>query len=122
VPIVQQLQRDVATLSQTAQDQSATIADLQAALSAQSATLSNVQSDVSAHGNQLLFVTVDGTEMYITGANLNIRDGSGQTVIPKPAGGVLPTTSGPSRTDLVTSSSGTTIRTELFCGRDRPIS
>jgi hypothetical protein len=55
---------------------------LQAALSAQNGTISNLQSDVAALGNKLLFVTVDGTEMYITGANLNIRDGSGQTIIP----------------------------------------
>jgi hypothetical protein len=40
------------------------------------ANLQNVQLDIQ---NKLQFVTVSGTDMFVTGANLNIRSGLGST-------------------------------------------
>ncbi len=48
-------------------------------LNNQSAAISALQATVGDHTTRLQFVTVSGTEMYITGANVNIRDGSGST-------------------------------------------
>jgi hypothetical protein len=52
---------------------------LQSALDSQRQTINELQASVLDHSNKLQFVTVVGTEMYVTGANLNIRDGSGAT-------------------------------------------
>lgn len=69
---VDTLQARVATLETTVSTQSSQIASLQTAVS----TLQTGQATLQA---KLQFVTVSGTEMYITGANLNVRSGSGAT-------------------------------------------
>jgi hypothetical protein len=64
----------------------AQIATLQAAVNAlqqqvsdQANVISSLKATVDDHTTKLQFVTVVGTDMYITGANVNIRDGSGST-------------------------------------------
>jgi hypothetical protein len=52
---------------------------LQQQVSDQANEISSLKAIVDDHTARLQFVTVAGTEMYITGANLNIRDGSGAT-------------------------------------------
>src|SRR3974390_1354566 len=77
--IVTDLQHQVADLKTTVQSQAAAIRTLQSQLQAQQGTLDRIDNTVREHAGKLQFVTVEGTEMYITGANLNIRDGSGAT-------------------------------------------
>jgi trimeric autotransporter adhesin len=69
---VAELQQAVATLTSQ-------VHALQSALNSQGQAISALQAAVLDQSNKLQFVTVSGTEMYITGANLNIRDGSGAT-------------------------------------------
>src|SRR5262245_65825287 len=38
-----------------------------------------LEAAVAGHSDKLQFVSVSGTEMYVTGANLNIRNGLGVT-------------------------------------------
>lgn len=77
--VVSGLQRQVASLSATAQAQAAAIHTLQSNVHDQDNTIATLTNTIANHTKRLKFVTVDGTEMYITGANLNIRDGSGAT-------------------------------------------
>jgi hypothetical protein len=62
----------IAALESTTQAQAAQIASLQTALANQSAQITSLQS-------LLQHFSRSGNEIYITGANLNIRDGSGHT-------------------------------------------
>jgi hypothetical protein len=62
----------IAALEATTQAQAAQITSLQSALANQSAQIASLQS-------LLQHFSRNGNEIYITGANLNIRDGSGHT-------------------------------------------
>jgi hypothetical protein len=64
----------------------AAVNDLQQQVNNQSEAISSLQATVGDHTTRLQFVTVAGTEMFITGANVNIRDGSGSTVGANPSG------------------------------------
>lgn len=77
--LVVDLQHEMAGLNATVQRQSAAINTLQTRINAQDSTITVLNNTVRSQGEKLKFVTVDGTEMYITGANLNIRNGSGAT-------------------------------------------
>jgi hypothetical protein len=55
------------------------VSDLQQQVATLQSQVDTLQTTVSDHGDKLRFVTVSGTDMFITGANLNIRDGSGAT-------------------------------------------
>jgi len=74
-PTVGQLAADLAVLQTTVAAQATQIASLQSAV----ANLQTVQIDLQ---NKLQFVSVTGTEMFITGANLSIRNGVGTTAGP----------------------------------------
>jgi hypothetical protein len=77
--LVTELQREVAQLQVTVRDQATTINTLQNKLVQQNQELAQLATTVGSHGEKLRFVSVKDTEMFITGANLNIRDGSGFT-------------------------------------------
>jgi len=77
--IVTDLQRQVADLNATVHQQATTIHTLQSRLDTQQNTIAQLNNTVVSQSEKMKFVTVDGTEMYITGANLNIRNGSGST-------------------------------------------
>jgi uncharacterized coiled-coil protein SlyX len=66
----------ITTLQATVTSQAADIASLQATVSNHTSGIGSLQSDVGGLQDKLQFVSVDGTEMYITGANLNIRNGN----------------------------------------------
>jgi hypothetical protein len=55
------------------------VSNLNGEVSNQANAISSLQTTVADHAARLQFVTVAGTEMFITGANVNIRDGSGFT-------------------------------------------
>jgi hypothetical protein len=74
-----ELQREVADLRTTVHNQSAEINTLQSQFEAQQRSSEGLRNTIREHNGKLKFVTVKGTEIYITGANLNIRDGSGAT-------------------------------------------
>jgi hypothetical protein len=63
------LQNTVTTLEATVSSQAGQITTLQTTVSTQA-------SQIIALDNKLQFVSVDGTEMFITGANLHIRNGN----------------------------------------------
>jgi hypothetical protein len=85
--IVTDLQRQVADLNATVHQQAATIHTLQSRIDAQGNTISGLSNTVTSQAQKLQFVTVEGTEMYITGANVNIRDGTGNTLdVAQPSG------------------------------------
>jgi hypothetical protein len=69
----------VADLNVMVQQQAATIHTLQSRVDAQQNTVAGLHDTVASHDEKLQFVTVEGNEMYITRANLNIRNGSGST-------------------------------------------
>ena len=69
---VEELQEAVAALTTQ-------VHALQSALNSQGQSIDGLRASVADHSNKLQFVTVVGTEMYMTGANLNVRDGSGAT-------------------------------------------
>jgi hypothetical protein len=71
--------QEIAELRQAVAALTKQVHALQSALDSQRQTINNLQASVLDHSNKLQFVTVVGTEMYVTGANLNIRDGSGAT-------------------------------------------
>jgi prefoldin subunit 5 len=80
------LEGQVSGLQSTVGAQASQITTLQATVSTQAAQIGSLQSAVSGLQsseadlqNKLQFVTVEGTEMFITGANLNIRNGGGWT-------------------------------------------
>jgi hypothetical protein len=77
--IVTDLQHQVANLNATVHQQATTIHSLQSRIDAQDNTIAGLNNIVAGQSEKLKFVTVDGTEMYITGANVNIRNGSGTT-------------------------------------------
>ena len=77
--MVIRLQHEVAALDATVLRQEADLRKLHSTIDAQDLTIAQLGNSVSSHEQKLQFVTVDGTDMYITGANLNIRDGSGAT-------------------------------------------
>lgn len=77
--IVTELQNQVADLKATIHNQAASIDTLQSKLQAQGNEITQLNNTTSNHSEKLQFITVEGTEMYITGANVNIRDGSGST-------------------------------------------
>ena len=64
---VEELQEAVAALTKQVQA-------LQSSLNSQGQSIDGLRASVADHSNKLQFVTVVGTEMYVTGANLNIRD------------------------------------------------
>lgn len=73
------LQHQVADLNALVQQQAATIRTLQSRADAQQNVVAGLHDIVASHDEKLQFVTVEGNEMYITRANLNIRNGSGST-------------------------------------------
>ena len=77
--IVIDLQHQVADLSATVHQQAAAIHTLQSRIGAQDSTIAGLSNTVASQAEKLQFVTVEGNEMYITRANLNIRNGSGST-------------------------------------------
>jgi uncharacterized coiled-coil protein SlyX len=77
--LVTELQTEVAQLQVTVQAQATTIDALQNKLAEQNQELAQLTATVGSHEEKLRFVSVKDTEMFITGANLNIRDGSGFT-------------------------------------------
>jgi hypothetical protein len=58
---------------------SPTLQQLSAQVDALTARVTTLEGQVSALQGKTQFVTVDGNEIYITGANLNIRNGLGYT-------------------------------------------
>ena len=76
---VVELQRQMADLNAKVQQQATAIHSLQSTIQTQDRTIAELNNTVRSQGEKLQFVSVDGTEMYITGANVNIRDGSGNT-------------------------------------------
>jgi len=91
------LEGQVRSLQTTVSTQAAQITSLQTAVSAQAGQMTSFQGDVAtlqqsqtALQDKLQFVTVAGTEMYITGANLNVRNGLGATdVVPNGLGNLI---------------------------------
>lgn len=87
------LEARVATLETTLAVQCQEIADLQTALAveaaAQAAADSALVGDVSDLQGKLVFVDVDGTDMFITGANLHIRNGTTHTFIANGVGNLI---------------------------------
>lgn len=77
--MVLDLERQVAALNAALQLQTTSIHTLQSTIVAQNNTIAGLNTTVAAQSAKLKFVTVQGTDMYITGANLNIRNGSGST-------------------------------------------
>jgi hypothetical protein len=85
-PTLAQLAQELAALKARVTTLEGTVSSLQTTVSAQAvqigsleaavATLQTVQSD---HQNKLQYVTVAGTDMMITGANLHVRNGVGTT-------------------------------------------
>jgi uncharacterized protein YoxC len=73
------LETTVGALQTTVNTQSSQISSLQTTNSTQSSAISSLQTTVSDLSDKLQYVSVSGTEMYITGANLNIRNGLGAT-------------------------------------------
>jgi hypothetical protein len=78
-PSVQQLAADLAALTARVTTLEATVTSLRATVTSQATQIGSLQNNVSDLQSKLQFVTVSGTEMYITGANLNIRNGLGAT-------------------------------------------
>jgi hypothetical protein len=85
-PTVAQLAADLAALQTRVTTLEGTVSGLQTTVSAQAAQIVSLQGAVASVQNvqidlqnKLQFVTVSGTEMYVTGANLNIRNGLGAT-------------------------------------------
>jgi hypothetical protein len=73
------LESTAGTLQTTVNTQSSQISALQTTNSTQSSQISSLQTTVSDLSDKLQYLSVSGTEMYITGANLNIRNGLGAT-------------------------------------------
>ena len=80
------LQTTVTTLQATVSTQTGQITALEATVNTQAGqitalqtTVGNLQSVQADLQSKLQFVSVSGNEMYITGANLNIRNGVGRT-------------------------------------------
>ena len=83
------LEGQVSGLQSTVTAQTTQISSLQTTVGTQASQISSLQSAVSNLQqtqidlqNKLQFVTVSGTEMFITGANLNIRNGADTTAGP----------------------------------------
>ena len=57
----------------------ARVVALETTVGDQASAIGALHTIVGHHTNKLQFVSVSGTEMYITGANLNIRNGLGAT-------------------------------------------
>jgi uncharacterized coiled-coil protein SlyX len=76
------LEGTVSSLETTVSAQASQIGSLQAAV----ASLQTVQSD---HQNKLQYVTVAGTDMIITGANLHVRNGLGTTEMSNGLGNLI---------------------------------
>jgi hypothetical protein len=55
------------------------LASLQAAVATLQSQVSTLQAENAALQDKLQYVTVNGTDMYVTGANLHVRSGSGAT-------------------------------------------
>jgi hypothetical protein len=76
------LEGTVSSLQTTVSAQDSQIGSLQAAVT----DLQNVQFD---HQHKLQYVTVEGTDMMITGANLHVRNGLGTTETPNGVGNLI---------------------------------
>ncbi len=76
---VDALEARVATLETEVATQATDITTLEGTVSAQAAQIGSLQTSAAALADKVQFVSVSGTEMYITGANLNIRNGLGAT-------------------------------------------
>ena len=77
--MVVDLQHQVADLNAMVQQQAATIHTLKSRVDAQQNVVAELHDTVASHNEKLQFVRVEGNEMYITRANLNIRNGNGST-------------------------------------------
>ena len=73
------LQSQISALQTTVADQAVLIADLSTRDAAQAAQITTLQGQVSDLAPKLQYVSVSGTEMFITGANLHLLSGSGAT-------------------------------------------
>jgi hypothetical protein len=85
-PTVGQLAADLAALQARVTTLEGQVSDLQTTVSAQASQITSLQSAVANLQevqidlqNKLQFVSISGTNMFITGANLNIRNGVGTT-------------------------------------------
>src|SRR5262245_52488933 len=85
-PTVAQLAGDLAALQTRVTTLEGQVSGLQTTVSAQADQITSLQSAVANLQdvqvdlqNKLQFVSVSGTEMFITGANLSIRSGAGTT-------------------------------------------
>ena len=73
------LQSQVSALQTTVANQAVLIADLSTKDAAQAAQITTLQGQASDLATKLQYVSVSGTEMSISGANLHILSGSGAT-------------------------------------------
>ena len=73
------LQSQVSALQTTVANQAVLIADLSTKDAAQAAQITTLQGQASDLATKLQYVSVSGTELSISGANLHILSGSGAT-------------------------------------------